>query len=202
LGYSEDVLNSVSTEPPAVRAEAPDAAAVAGPDAHQSAWYGRLLLGFGVPVPSPQESALELDGYGSPRYLLGLEAAGLLSESLALGGFVFATGRSDASHYQGPDLDEEAYAAGVTLPLFVRLRSSAAVVITPRLGLGFGSQSLHHHASYRVGPSAGVDAALIFLRAHLGVAVGVWSLRLPGKGVAESNDYGSLFLTVNLAVGG
>jgi hypothetical protein len=145
---------------------------------------------------------LNQNGYGSARYLIALEAGAFLSKQVALGGFVLTSGRDDSSNHGGPDLKEESYAAGVALPLVTRLPFSNAVVLSPRVGYGFGAQSFHGEPEFAGGPGFGVDLALLLLRAHIGVGIGFWTLRIPGQGVAETNDFGSSYLMINGAVGG
>lgn len=159
-------------------------------------------MGFGSPRPSLQETVLDLDGYGSARYLISVEVGGFLSDQVALGGFALSSGRSDSSRRGGPELREESYAVGVALPLVVRLPFSNALVLSPRLGAGFGSQSFHGEPEYRLGLGFGADLALLIAHAHFGFGLGFWSLRVPGKGLMEPNDFGSSYLVLCGAVGG
>jgi hypothetical protein len=190
------VLQQVQAEP------APKAVATTV-EAVPRKWLGRLTLAVGGARPSPQESVLDLDGYGSARYLVGAEVGGFLSEEVVLAGFALSSGRTDSSRRGGPTLREESYAAGVALPVAVRLSASNAVILSPRVGAGFGSQSFHGHPEYRAGLGFGADVAILVARGHFGFGLGFWSLRVPsGQGLAEANDFGSSYVLICGAVGG
>lgn len=186
---------------PPARSDAAEARPRSNDDAPRR-WLGRLTLAVGPSRPSRQESALDLDGYGAYRYLVAAEASGFLSEVLALGGFLLGSGRSDESRYGGPTLREESYGAGVALPMVARLPFGNLLMLSPRLGLGVGSQNFHGEHHFALGPGFGADFALLVTRAHLGVGVGFWSLRIRGKGAAESNDFGASYVMINGVVGG
>ncbi|HWA73527.1 MAG TPA: hypothetical protein VG937_14375 [Polyangiaceae bacterium] len=164
-------------------------------------WLGRLTLAFGAARPSRQESALELDGYGSARYLVAIEAGGFVADEVVLAGFLLGSGRSDDSHYGGPTLREESYGAGVALPVVARLPFGNLLLLSPRVGFGVGSQNFHGDHHFALGAGFGADLSLLVTRAHLGFGLGFWSLRVGGKGAAESNDFGASYLMVNGLVG-
>ena len=189
-------------ELPPVQAEQQQAAPVTPDETAPRKWLGRISIGAGSARPSLQETVLDLDGYGSARYLVSVEVGRFLSEDVALAGFALGSGRSDSSRRGGPELREESYAVGVALPLVVRLPFSNAVVLSPRFGAGFGAQSFHGDPEYRLGFGFGADLALLVAHAHVGFGLGFWSLRVPSKGLMEPNDYGSSYLMLCGAVGG
>lgn len=137
-------------ELPPVQAEQQQAAPVTPDETAPRKWLGRISIGAGSARPSLQETVLDLDGYGSARYLVSVEVGRFLSEDVALAGFALGSGRSDSSRRGGPELREESYAVGVALPLVVRLPFSNAVVLSPRFGAGFGAQSFHGDPEYRL----------------------------------------------------
>ncbi|MFZ5893483.1 MAG: hypothetical protein ACOY0T_20650 [Myxococcota bacterium] len=166
-----------------------------------SRWLGRMTVGLGAAIPTPQRSMLQLEGYDAPRWVLALEAGPYISEHVVLAAFALTSLRSDDSKYGGPTLREDVYAFGLSLPLVVELRVDAIALFTPRLGVGFGSQSFGGKRDYDVGPAFGVDACVLLQRAHFGFGLGLWSLRVPSQGAAEANDYGALMLQLGLGVG-
>jgi hypothetical protein len=161
----------------------------------------RVSGGIGSPIPSAQRDALTLEGYASPRWVFSLEAGPYLSEQFVLTGFALTSVRSDAPSYGGPTLREDVYAFGLGLPVVVELRVDAIALFTPRLGVGFGAQSFGGVRDYSTGPAFGLDACVLLQRAHFGFGVGFWSLRVPARGAAERNDYGSLLALLSLGVG-
>ncbi|HET9930268.1 MAG TPA: hypothetical protein VFQ35_06265 [Polyangiaceae bacterium] len=164
-------------------------------------WLGRVTLGGGYPIPSRQRSALELEGYLSPRWLLGVEGGPYVGEQLVIAAFALTSLRYDSSSFGGPTLREDVNAFGLSVPFVVPLRVDAIALLTPRLGIGFGSQSFGSKHEYSTGPAWGFDACVLMQRAHFGFGVGFWSLRAPARGAAESNDYGSLLALLNFGVG-
>lgn len=164
-------------------------------------WLARFAVGAGYPVPSPQRRVLELEGYSSPRWLFSAEAGPYVSEQIVVAGFALTSLRYDSSKFGGPTLREDVYALGLAVPFVVELRVDAIALFTPRLGIGFGAQSFGAARDYSIGPAWGFDACVLMQRVHVGFGVGFWSLRVPSRGAAEPNDYGSLLALLNLGVG-
>ena len=159
-------------------------------------WFVRGSGGFGAVARSNQRELLELNGYENSglRWQFAADAAAVPWSRVGVGGFLGYSVRKVEPRSGGPPLEEEIYRLGVEVPLIFGTDGIRFLVV-PRLGLVSGRQSLHEHGEFVEGPLFGVDAGLVFPKAHLGFQIGGYTAPVRASGdLGEREDFGGVEL--------
>jgi hypothetical protein len=172
----------------------PPPAAVASQREQTPGWFFRASTGPGTVARSEQRDLLELNGYEATgvRWHVIADGAGFPWQRVGLGGFVGYSFREVEPKSGGPPLEEEIYRVGGQVPLIFG-SERVRFLLSPRLGLAIGSQSLHGHGDFVTGPLLGADAGVVFPKVHLGLSLGGYAARVRASGdLGGREDFGGV----------
>jgi hypothetical protein len=170
--------------------------AISRPREGDPGWFFRASTGPGTVARSSQRDLLELNGYEDSgiRWHLIADAAGFPWSKVGIGGFVGYSFREVEPRSGGPPLEEEIYRLGAQVPLIFGTET-VRFLLTPRLGVASGRQSLHGRGDFVVGPLFGADAGVIFPKVHIGFALAGYTAPVKASGdLGEREDFGGVEL--------
>ncbi len=163
--------------------------------------------GVAIPNGSEQADALAVDGVDRGLGLhLELSGAVYFGFPLGIGAYTGLTSINSRASDTAPNFNEQRTHIGLQAPVIAPLTDQWLLVLGPRAGVVFGSQSFSGDAHLQ--PSMEFGGALgLYLRAsrrgYLGL--GVTYMRAPGDppaDLARSHDWGGLTLGISGAIDG
>ncbi len=156
-------------------------------------WMGTVTFGVGFIHKSDEVQLLEQDGYGmDARVWFQLDAAAMLGEHVGLGGWAAIAGNSWSAVNGGPDLTQVVYFIGPHVPIVVGSHDFS-FVLSPRLGLAYGSLYFAHNERSQTVPAWGCDMGLLWRGGHIGMTFGfLYAPADPPGDLGRHYDLGSI----------
>jgi hypothetical protein len=180
--------------------DTPVASARAPDDDDAPDWFLRGSIGLGSVPQSDQRDLLTMNGYDDSgvRWHYVIDGAAFPWPHVGIGGFAGYAWRRADPEFGGPELEEGIFRIGVQVPITAGY-PAYRFLLTPRLGLVHGSQSLHDDGDFVTGPLVGAGGGVVFPKIHLGLQLGWYYAPVPASGaLGEGDDFGGVDFTVSV----
>ncbi len=154
---------------------------------------------MGTALRAKRRILLSEEGYSIGVTWLEFDADYFFAKFAGVGPWIAASygGSKPDQTSGGPELQATSYFAGIELP-FVFGSSTVRVVFAPRIGLGWGKLEFGSSGGkYDSGFAYGIEASVLFPKAHIGPTFGVIRAPMDPPGELGRNyDAGATFIGI------